>query len=171
MLNSLQKRVRDCSSIRFDCMTKWNWLQLKMRQAQEFAAKGMLKEKAAALSAGSQFDQMIKKKSQVNWTIGDMDYEAYMRLLDSAVWTFRLASLFAIWLWIIGILTQSDLIDCRATAQVTNINWPTSNYPSSNSGLTGTGTVAMETKLLLWKQQWIWILIIHYTFNNNIMGF
>jgi len=57
---------------------------LKMRQAQEFAAKGMLKEKAAALSAGSQFDQMIKKKSQVNWTIGDMDYEAYMRLLDSA---------------------------------------------------------------------------------------
>jgi len=54
----------------------------KVRSAAEFAAKGMMKEKMAATA--TKYSEIIKKKTQVNWAIGDMDYEAYMRLLDSA---------------------------------------------------------------------------------------
>ena len=57
-----------------------------MRSAQEFAAKGMLKDKQQAMSP--EYEEMMKMKTQVNWGIGDMDYEAWMRLLDSAVRTF-----------------------------------------------------------------------------------
>jgi len=53
-----------------------------VRSAQEFAAKGMLKDKQQAMSP--EYEEMMKMKTQVNWGIGDMDYEAWMRLLDSA---------------------------------------------------------------------------------------
>ena len=64
-------------------LTESNPLQAKVRSAAEFAAKGMMKEKMAATA--TKYSEIIKKKTQVNWAIGDMDYEAYMRLLDSAV--------------------------------------------------------------------------------------
>ena len=50
-----------------------------VRKAAEFAAKGMLKQKQ---------ETDADKKPEIQWKPGDLDFEAYMRLLDSAVWFF-----------------------------------------------------------------------------------
>lgn len=47
-----------------------------VRRAQQMIEDGALKNKP-----GTQVD----KKPQVRWNIGDLEYEAYMRMLDSAV--------------------------------------------------------------------------------------
>lgn len=50
------------------------------RRAQEMIAEGALKEKDAESGQENK-----PKAPQVNWNVGDLEYEAYMRMLDSAV--------------------------------------------------------------------------------------
>lgn len=48
-----------------------------VRRAQEMIEDGALKEKEGQVDT--------KKAMQVRWNLGDLEFEAYMRMMDSAV--------------------------------------------------------------------------------------
>lgn len=58
-----------------------------VRRAQEMIEDGALKEKAGQQqpSAAGDVDTKEKKAPQVRWNLGDLEFEAYMRMMDNAV--------------------------------------------------------------------------------------
>ncbi|EFX68189.1 hu li tai shao-like protein [Daphnia pulex] len=57
-----------------------------VRRAQEMIEDGALKEKAGQRqpSAAGDVDTKEKKAPQVRWNLGDLEFEAYMRMMDNA---------------------------------------------------------------------------------------
>ena len=67
-------------------MARVTYSQEVVRRAQQMIEEGALKEKP-----GQEVDKTAKASPK--WNLGDLEFEAYMRMLDSAVsfpaWTFR----------------------------------------------------------------------------------